>query len=207
MHCVTEEEYKGYKIRVIQEEYPEDPRYMCDCFGRMVCFHKNYWLGDKHDYRVGDYSGWEDMLKGIEEKEGKIAVALPLYLMDHSGLSMSTGSGIFRAVDSVGWDWGQVGWTYVTEEKALEEFKGYEENVRRCLESEVELYDQYLRGEVYGFKVLDDKGEHVDSCWGFYGDPEKSGLMAEARGVIDYQVKEEKEKRCWRYRIKSIWRR
>jgi hypothetical protein len=204
---VKEEEYKGYKIRVVVDDDPMNPRREFDGFWKMVCFHKKYDLGDKHDYREGDYSGWKDLLKGIEEKEGKLAVVLPLYLFDHSGLAMSTGSGTFRAVDSVGWDWGQVGWIYATEGGALKEFGRDEEAVRKCLENEVELYDQYLRGEVYGYVVEDREGEHVDSCWGFYGDWEKSVLMDDARGVIDYKVKEENEKRCWRYRIRNTWRR
>lgn len=47
------------------------------------------------------------------------------------------------------------------------------------LENEVRIYDDYLRGEVYGF-VLEKKEvcaccgqieyEEIDSCWGFYGD-------------------------------------
>ena len=43
---------------------------------------------------------------------------------------------------------------------------------------EVETYDQYICGDVYGFKVFKvetcDNGceheEEIDSCWGFFGD-------------------------------------
>ena len=34
----------------------------------------------------------------------------------------------------------------------------------------------------------DDNFIEIDSCWGFYGDPEKSGLIAEAKSVIDYRI-------------------
>ena len=30
--------------------------------------------------------------------------------------------------------------------------------------------------------------EEIDSCWGFYGDPEKSGCIDEARRFIDYLI-------------------
>ena len=30
------------------------------------------------------------------------------------------------------------------------------------------MYDQYLRGEVYRYVLVDD-GEQIDSCGGFYG--------------------------------------
>lgn len=75
-----------------------------------------------------------------------------------------------------------------------------EENWKECAEyhinNEVETYDQYLRGDVYGFtltkKVLkQDKCPHcgevireyevdefVDSCWGFFGDSlEDNGIL------------------------------
>lgn len=41
------------------------------------------------------------------------------------------------------------------------------------MEGEVEVYDQYLRGEVYGYTLYEQEdGEWVEqeSCWGFYGD-------------------------------------
>ena len=44
------------------------------------------------------------------------------------------------------------------------------------LVGEVEVYDQYLRGEVFGYQVFifdeeTDVWEETDeSCWGFYGD-------------------------------------
>ena len=41
------------------------------------------------------------------------------------------------------------------------------------MESEVEVYDQYLRGEVYGYTLYEqeeDEWVEQESCWGFYGD-------------------------------------
>lgn len=52
------------------------------------------------------------------------------------------------------------------------------------MEGEVEVYDQYLRGEVYGYNLYrlgdagddedeefdEDDAEEADSCWGFFGD-------------------------------------
>jgi len=66
--------------------------------------------------------------------------------------------------------------------------------VEQLLKQEVEAYDQYLRGDIYGFVMekvkfefeiprydfltVDPKQlpwEDVDSCWGFYG-IEKNGM-------------------------------
>lgn len=41
------------------------------------------------------------------------------------------------------------------------------------MEGEVEVYDQYLRGEVYGYTLYEqeeDEWVEQESCWGFYGD-------------------------------------
>jgi len=72
------------------------------------------------------------------------------------------------------WDSGQVGFIYVSILDAGREWSDLEgealrERAGECLRSEVETYDQYLTGDVYGVVVEDANGEHLDSCWGFYG--------------------------------------
>ena len=104
-------------------------------------------------------------------------VILPLGLIDHSGISMYVGSGA-HSCDPGGWDSGQVGWIYADRKKCIEEWGGkskrFTKHVRemaeQCLRQEVETYDQFLTGDVWGFVIEDANGEHVDSCWGFFGD-------------------------------------
>jgi hypothetical protein len=52
------------------------------------------------------------------------------------------------------------------------------------------LYDQYVRGEVYGYTIKkkvynaetnEVELQHEESCWGFYGDIDNSGLLDEIR--------------------------
>lgn len=43
------------------------------------------------------------------------------------------------------------------------------------MQGEVEVYDQYLTGEVYGviteeYNAEDDDWEEKDSCWGYFSD-------------------------------------
>jgi hypothetical protein len=45
--------------------------------------------------------------------------------------------------------------------------KKHLDQARLLLISEVEAYDRYLRGEIYGFVVNGPDGELADSCWGF----------------------------------------
>jgi DNA-binding Lrp family transcriptional regulator len=97
-------------------------------------------------------------------------IGLPVYIYDHSGISLSTSPFGCR------WDSGQVGYIYVSKEKVLSEFGGkivskkMRENILSYLEGEIETQDTCVRGDVYGFQVLDEDENIVDSCYGFFGD-------------------------------------
>lgn len=98
----------------------------------------------------------------LEELLPKVAVVLPLYLYDHSGITMAT------TPFSCQWDSGQVGFIYCSFDKIKEEYGELTEETKakakEVLEAEVKVYDCYLRGDVYGYET--DSG---DSCWGYYG--------------------------------------
>jgi hypothetical protein len=165
----------NYRIKIYLDTDPSDPR-GDDNMGKMICFHNRYNLGDKHDYNTNDYNGWEEMFKAIDKKEDA-SIILPLYLYDHSGITMSTSSFYDR------WDSGQVGFIVATKKAIRENWgvKNVTEKMREKAESlligEVKTYDQYLTGDVYGYRIFDlgldgKKGKEVDSCWGFYGSDE-----------------------------------
>ena len=179
---------KKFELEIVQDTDPMNPRKEWDNLGTMVCFHKRYDLGDKHDYRTEDYDGWDELKEGIETNEGEIVI-LPLYLYDHSGITISTSSFDCR------WDSGQVGFIFVSKYKILKEY-GKEmdtETIEKYLEGEVETYDQYLTGDIYGYRISKvtecelghEHKEEVDSCWGFYGEEE---CMTEAESIVDYYL-------------------
>ena len=101
----------------------------------------------------------------VEQMDGM--VILPLYLYDHSGITMNT------CGFSCPWDSGQVGWIYA--DKAMIEQEHGKitpeilEKVRQTLEAEVKEYDYYLTNQCYGFQLFKEDVE-VDSCWGFLGE-------------------------------------
>jgi hypothetical protein len=126
-----------------------------------------------------------------------VPVMLPLYLYDHSGITMNT-SGF-----SCPWDSGQVGWIYATREKILEEqsakrlTKRMVEWARRLLIAEVEEYDHYLTGNVWGYSIkvvrydkcescdcVSEVEEFEESCWGYLGDPEDY-LLDEVNRILE----------------------
>lgn len=153
-------------VRLEQDTDCSSPREN-DNLGTMVCFHRRYTLGDEHSY--------SDPQEFIESNDYKSAVViLPLGLIDHSGISMYVGSGA-HSCDPGGWDSGQVGWIYVTRERARKEYgakritRKVREQIEKCLRAEVEEYDSYLTGDCYGYIVEDEEGNTLDSCWGFIG--------------------------------------
>lgn len=159
------------EIHIKRDEHPENPRMWGGTVGTMAAFHGRYDLGDGVPFHTDDFSGWAEMRSHIEEEHDVVAI-LPLYLLDHSHLHMMTSPHRNK------WDSGQVGYIYATQDDV--ERLGLEdrdpEEIEEMLQDEVETYDQYLRGDVYGYILYEketcDKGhvhkEQVDSCWGFY---------------------------------------
>lgn len=182
------------KIRIERDTEPTDPREW-DNLGRMVCFHRRYTLGDKHDYNTDNYDGWAALRAAITEEENAVVI-LPLFLYDHGGITMSCSTETFSAVDSHGWDWGCVGFIFVRREDVLKEYskkritKKTLESVTKVLVDEVETYDQYLTGDIWGYIIEYDDGEHLDSCWGFHG---KEYCEKEAADMVKCLEQQEKD--------------
>jgi hypothetical protein len=189
MEPIEEIEYKGYKIKVYPDEDPDTPRDW-DNLCTMTCFHTRYDLGDKHNYGSNSFTDWEELAEYLI-KEEKAYIIHPLFMCDHSGITIRMGQG-FSDIDSHGWDWGQIGFIWVTRDQILNEFGTLDEKVRQKAEEimamEVKIYDQYLRGEVYGYDI-EPVIENGGSVWGFYGsDHDKSGLLESAKEEIDYEI-------------------
>lgn len=184
---------KFHRVKVVQDSNPTSPREW-DNLGTMVCWHRNYNLGDEQPsqspddfrrslaceldpylesrlerksdwwedrYPAGSYGSerWKewsrememDLKETVQAVLDKHIVELPLYLYDHSGITMSTSSFSCR------WDSGQVGFIYVTKEKLCKEYrwkkitKRRKEKIYGYLKNEVKTYDDYLTGQVFGY--------------------------------------------------------
>lgn len=165
-------------LNIFVETHPESPRDW-DNMGTMLCTHRRYSLGDtKEKFDFDNYNGWDEVKQALIKKKN-VAVILPLYLLDHSGITMKTTSFNDK------WDSGQVGFIYASKEKIRKEYsvkrisKKLIEKVTKLLINEVAIYDQYLTGDVYRFEVKDNEGNIVDSCAGFYGSDFATNGIAE----------------------------
>ena len=177
---------KKFELKVVQDTDPESPR-TWDNLGTMVCFHKRYELGDKTDYRSEDYDSWEELEEGIIKNEGEVVI-LPLYLYDHSGITIST------SPFGCNFDSGRIGFIFVSKYKIKKE--GIDETkVEEYLKGEVSTYDQYLTGDVWGYKVYEietcelghEHRNEVESCYGIYGHDD---CESEGKSVIQHLEKE-----------------
>lgn len=136
------------------------------------------------------------------------AVWLPLWLYDHSGLSISCGERRYPYNDQ--WDSGCLGWIFLSKATILRELGAAEDTWRErgfaIMRGEVETYDQYLRGDVYGYTLYvsdipegdesPDWAETDNTCWGFFGcDVMQNGMadyvgcgLGDAIRADEYQV-------------------
>lgn len=181
-YIVESVEHNGYVIEIVPDENALDPRKEWDNFGTMICFHKRYNLGDSHYVRSGDFSGWNDMEDYIRNQLNA-SVVLPIFMYDHSGITINT-SGF-----SCPWDSGQIGFIYASREKIRSEFncdkitKKTKDKVASILQGEVETYNHYVAGDVYGWIIRKDD-EILDSVWGYMGNDFKY-MIDEAKAQID----------------------
>lgn len=157
MEDIERFEVNGLTVKIVSDPDPANPRDDDDNLGTMTCLHARYRLGDKHDYKTGNE------IRAVIAAQPSIR--LPLYLYDHSGITMST------SPFSCPWDSGKVGEIWVAHAKIRKEFgvkrltKKHLAQAKQQLEQEVKTYDLFLTGGFVGF-IIEDDGEQVDSCWG-----------------------------------------
>jgi len=213
---------KEILLRIVDDEAPINPRDR-DNIGVMVCWHKRDSLGDKHNYSgPQDFLLTLALGKDSDQREDEMTeayntddesyqdpedtsneellaiirenhVILPLYLYDHSGITVST-----RPYHCP-WDSGQVGWIYVSKEKVLAERtdlteENWRETAEQYLQGEVQDFADYITDSVLGYELYEiENNEATDlvySCYGFYGHSTSSnGLLDQFTVVRPVDVK------------------
>jgi hypothetical protein len=160
-----------YTVEIYYDNDPLNPRIEFEHSDIIVAFHKRYQLGDTTDYRFQNFNGWCELEAQII-KDHDPAVIKPLYMLDHSGITISTTD--FRDR----WDSGQIGFIFMPRKGAYNTYmtkritKAIKAKCNDYIESSVKEYNQFLTGSVFGYVIKDSNDRDVDSCWGFYGDIE-----------------------------------
>ncbi len=167
----------------------------------MICGHKDYNLGDKHPKNMGQMmdelvrvATWRpadrfkrkrEIRKATEARATKTAFVVPLYLYDHSGRVVST------VRNSCAWDSMWLGFMVCPHARARRAFPKLRAKTKlaelrakvlAAFENELEVYNQYLAGDVHWFSISvllpDGTWDREESCGGFYGvDPRENGML------------------------------
>jgi hypothetical protein len=154
----------GLTARIEYDSDPTSPSEW-DNLGEIAYSSARYKLGTKNVSKAR----MDEIAADIRSGE---LVGMPVFSYVHSGATI-------RAAESNPfhdpWDSGQSGFVYADREKVLKEFGKSRMSValrKRALETlkaEVETFDMYLRGDVYGVVIEDEAGRVIDSVWGMYG--------------------------------------
>jgi hypothetical protein len=209
--AISTETYGNVTITTHYDDSPSSPREW-DNLTTIRGWHRHYTIGDGPDIHPDDHDSWDAMIDSlIESEDSPILMLAPLYWYEHSGSSCKMGAPVnlnattheydaddlarFRSacMDSAGWDSGVAGIVYVTE-KSRANLGTPLELVEEVARSEVESYDDYVRGACYGYVVSllstcdhgDTHADTLDSCWGFLGDDDYA--MQEGRAFVGSYV-------------------
>ena len=212
----------GRKLRLVIEEdlFPDDPR-SWDNIGTMLCCHRDYHLGDCNSNEETEQQLAEICRKygKSDEEIDKMAFAeevqfilnqddvcgFPLWLYDHSGISMST-------TRQSAWDSSFVGLIFVEKDSYLAQM-GLKEDIywkvraEKTLESEIEIYNDFLEGNVCQWllyeptiiirqsmdgkelsREIDEEGKEVDGIGGYY-----NLTLEDAETYFDFEIAEIKQ--------------
>ena len=124
--------------------------------GKLICFHTRYSLGDEHDFDHKNYSGWAELSQALIKFFDAGAI-LPIYLLDHSGLSVSV------TPFSCPWDSGQIGFIVASKKDIIKMF-GTKYCTKLCIEQATELLVQEIEDYNVYLNIDDDgyMGEYDD---------------------------------------------
>lgn len=209
----------GRKLRLVieQDEFPEDPR-SWDNIGTMLCCNRSFQLGDcntnretelqlaeicrkygKSDEEIDEMTFAEEVQFILDQDD---VCGLPLWLYDHSGISISTGL-------VCPWDSSFVGLIFVEKDfylaqVCLKDETDWKAKAKEVLEGEVETYSDFLEGNIYQWTLyeptvvirqsmdgkklsreIDEEGEMVDSMGGFY-----SPTLEDVEEYFDFEIAE-----------------
>lgn len=176
-----QEDYRGYTIKIAQDLDPIHPRSSSygDRTGTIYSWAKpnsnfgrvNEAPDDVKNDKHGNLRG-PDSFEKMADRKGW--AWLRVYGYSHSGERVST------SPFSCPWDSGHLGYIYATKED-MKEWGVDKAAALKQLQSAIEEWDCYLRGDVYGYVIVDPDGDTVESCRGYYNMPDDAGSVLRPR--------------------------
>lgn len=171
------------KAELIYDQHAANPR-ECDNLGTiLIAPNKAHWIAGSDSavdisipFGNSSYEHWENIRKQqLNLKKSDIAIAYPITKYEHGEISLQLGH-------KSGWDYGIVGFVYVTKE-TLRKCYGVKritksitgEHAKNCLQDELDTLASWLNGEGYGWQIKEYADDGLDwvevdtlaSCWGY----------------------------------------
>jgi len=185
-------DYRGHIIKIMHDENAMRPdEWAHDSF--LVYDHRNFCV-EKKGF---DPSEIFEHMKTSKSPLYDGHWYFPVYAYIHSGVTLSLGKSGYPF--TCPWDTSFKGFCLV---KRVKGWSWTREKARDIAEGTVKTWDDYCSGNIYGFECETKEGEHIDSCWGFYGDWRNSGILDEAKAAIDCHIK---QKRISHFKQLKTW--
>ncbi len=199
MNIYSQTSYRGYNINIYYDENPMNPRTDIENLGIIYTAHRRYRPEEEFDKHFNINEVFDGRLGNFSDSFSQKYVALPIYLYDHSGITIST------SPFSCPWDSGFYGIIAVSLEKVRQEYgwksvtQKRREQIEKYLQGEIELLDDYYTGQVFWYEVTEElTGERIDSCSGYFGTEGKKYIESECKAMID-NLKATQKQEYFRY--------
>jgi hypothetical protein len=150
---VHTEGLRGYTIKLFTDHDTTSPSESADKHAFLVYGHRDFTVNGPSKERAQD-------VHRDKKKWAKTHHVHEVYAYIHSGVRLGLST---AGMVDVQWDVSMCGYLLITKDKS--EIPRPDEYAQ----SMIDEWNQYLSGDVYGYVIADGNGEHVDSCWGFFG--------------------------------------
>jgi len=180
MNTVETIDYHNFKINIIHDENYSTDMLNEDDSIFLLYNHPQFYVTKEGYNNKLTQATLNDMMKDFH--------FIPVYAYIHSGVALSLGNSEYPF--NCRWDTSMCGGIFIEKNNENYDTKEIRNNVAEAM---IKEWNNILSGNVYGYKVMKND-EEIDSCWGYVGDYETSGIIDEAKSVIDYEIKRNAEK-------------
>lgn len=206
MQAIETETAGPLRLEIVHDDEGGNPREW-DQLGKLAIWHEDAsgfdelklgrgWRYGLEETDLEDEDG--DEITGADyfrEHYGAVGPVIALAIVDYR----SNGLRIEAISEPTREEWlGADGAIFATAE-TLERTGAPADSIERRLLGEIAELEAYTEGRVYGYRVIDRRGETLESCWGFLECDELGtsrpieefgGALAEGRGALECELEE-----------------
>lgn len=169
-------------IKIVQDEYPLSPSEDGDENLFLVYEHRSFSVDRKHFNPREIY----EKISSTKKVEYADFFVFTVFAYIHSGVALSLSREGYPFNDQ--WDVSSTGFILASKKEFKKREKAY-----KAAEGLIEYWNNYLSGNVYGYEIVNEEGEVYESCYGYFGDEDESGVKEDAQSALTRLQEEQKE--------------